>query len=82
LSGSEAAKEDGTAPGAAVFAWDVLSGKTVATVPMGEKVKAVSCVAWNEQGYWAGGCSDGKIDSLFLRVYLLTRCPGTVRVFG
>lgn len=66
LSGSEAAKEDGAAPGAAVFAWDILSGEAVATVPMGEKVKAVSCVAWNEQGYWAGGCSDGtNISSLF-----------------
>lgn len=84
LSGSEAAKEDGTAPGAGVFAWDVLSGETVATVPMGEKVKAVSCVAWNEQGHWAGGCSDGRIGSysLFPTVHLLTPCPGTVRVFG
>lgn len=60
LSGSEAAKHDGSAPGAAVFAWDVLSGEAVATVPMGDKVKAVSCVAWNEKGYWAGGCSDGE----------------------
>lgn len=59
LSGSEAAKDDSTA-GAAVFAWDVLSGEVVATVPMGDKVKVVSCVAWNEKGYWAGGCSDGK----------------------
>lgn len=59
LSGSEAAKDEGAAPGAAVFAWDILSGEAVATVPMGEKVKAVSNVAWNEQGYWAGGCSDG-----------------------
>jgi len=59
LSGSEAAKDEGAAPSAAVFAWDILSGEAVATVPMGEKVKAVSSVAWNEQGYWAGGCSDG-----------------------
>jgi hypothetical protein len=29
---------------------------------MGEKVKAVSCVAWNEGvGDWAAGCSDGKL---------------------
>ncbi|KAJ6107522.1 hypothetical protein N7523_008845 [Penicillium sp. IBT 18751x] len=61
LSGSEAAKEDGAALGAAVFAWDVLSGENVATVSMGEKVKAVSCVAWNDQGYWAAGCSDGNV---------------------
>lgn len=82
LSGSEAAKEDGTALGAAVFAWDVLSGENVATVPMGEKVKAVSCVAWNDQGYWAAGCSDGKSTcSLFddMNTYF---CPGIVRVFG
>lgn len=61
LSGSEAApKGDGVASGAAVFAWDILSGKNVATVPMGEEVKAVSCVAWNEKGYWAAGCADSK----------------------
>lgn len=61
LSGSEAApKGDGVALGAAVFAWDILSGETVATVPMGEDVKAVSCVAWNEKGYWAAGCADSK----------------------
>ncbi|KAJ5759743.1 hypothetical protein N7520_006899 [Penicillium odoratum] len=60
LSGSEAAKND-TSLGAAVFAWDVLSGEVVATVPMGENVKVVSCVAWNENGYWAGGCSDGTV---------------------
>lgn len=59
LSGSEASKDDGG--GAAVFAWDVLSGDVVATVPMEEKVKVVSCVAWNEKGSWAGGCSDGTI---------------------
>lgn len=60
LSGSEAAKDDSTALGAAVFAWDVLSGEAVATVTMGDKVKVVSCVAWNEKGSWAAGCSDGK----------------------
>lgn len=60
LSGSEAAKNDSERLGAAVFAWDILSGELVATVPMGEKVKVVSCVAWNEKGYWTGGCSDGK----------------------
>lgn len=59
LSGSEAAKND-TSLGAAVFAWDVLTGEVVATVPMDEKVKVVSCVAWNPSGHWAGGCSDGK----------------------
>lgn len=60
LSGSEAAQGDGAGLGAAAFAWDVLSGQTMATVPMGHKVKAVSCVAWNEQGgCWASGCSDG-----------------------
>lgn len=58
LSGSEAGKEDGGL-GAAVFAWDFLSGDLVATIPMGEKVKAVSCVAWSEAGSWASGCSDG-----------------------
>jgi mitogen-activated protein kinase organizer 1 len=61
LSGSEAApKGDGVASGAAVFAWDILTGKNVATVPMGEDVKAVSCVAWNDKGYWAAGCADSK----------------------
>lgn len=63
LSGSEAGKEDGGL-GAAVFAWDVLSGDLVATVPMGENVKAVSCVAWSEVGSWASGCSDGKYSLL------------------
>ncbi|KAJ5524512.1 hypothetical protein N7494_011162 [Penicillium frequentans] len=60
LSGSEAAKND-TSLGAAVFAWDVLTGEVVATVPMDEKVKVVSCVAWNPSGHWAGGCSDGTV---------------------
>ena len=60
LSGSEAAQGEETGLGAAVFAWDVLTGESILTVPMGDKVKVVSCVAWNEQGYWAGGCSDGK----------------------
>lgn len=82
LSGSEAAKEDGAALGAAVFAWDVLSGENVATVPMGEKVKAVSSVAWNDQGYWAAGCSDGKDDFSLVICLPADFCPGTVRVFG
>lgn len=59
LSGSEAAKDGAAAPGAAVFAWDVLSGEVMAAVPMGGEVKVVSCVAWNEKGFWGGGCSDG-----------------------
>lgn len=43
-----------------VFAWDVLSGETIARFAAGEGVRAVSCVAWNEKrGQWAGGCSDG-----------------------
>ena len=68
LSGSEAAfKGDDGALGAAVFAWDILSGETVATVPMGEAVKAVSCVAWNEKGYWAAGCADSKWPFILLR---------------
>ena len=59
LSGSEAG---GGGDGAASFAWDVISGEVIAAVPMGEKVKAVSCVAWNEKGAdWAAGCSDGMI---------------------
>ncbi|KAJ5146393.1 uncharacterized protein N7515_000957 [Penicillium bovifimosum] len=45
LSGSEGG--DG---GAAAFAWDVLDGDVVASVPVGEAVRAVSCVAWNEGG--------------------------------
>ncbi|KAJ5586231.1 hypothetical protein N7450_006018 [Penicillium hetheringtonii] len=61
LSGSEAPKDDGPGLGAAVFAWDVLTGDTVATVPMGPRVKVVSCVAWNEKGSWAGGCPDGTV---------------------
>ncbi|KAJ5469993.1 hypothetical protein N7530_007350 [Penicillium desertorum] len=57
LSGSE----EGTA-GAAAFAWDVVKGEVIAAVPVGEKVKAVSCVAWNEGvGDWAAGCSDGAV---------------------
>lgn len=77
LSGSEAAKGEGegegSAIGTAVFAWDVLSGEAVATVPMEDKVKVVSCVAWNEQGYWAGGCSDGKCLDLLMFVYRSAR---------
>lgn len=59
LSGSESDKGD-PSPQAHVFAWDVLSGEIIATVPAGGGVKVVSCVAWNEKGgCWAGGCSDG-----------------------
>ncbi|KAJ5165493.1 uncharacterized protein N7500_007323 [Penicillium coprophilum] len=59
--GSEEGGTDGTA-GAAAFAWDVLKGEVIAAVPVGEKVKAVSCVAWNEGvGDWAAGCSDGTV---------------------
>jgi mitogen-activated protein kinase organizer 1 len=61
LSGSEAPKDDISGLGAAVFAWDVLTGENVATVPMGPRGKVVSCVAWNERGYWAGGCPDGML---------------------
>jgi mitogen-activated protein kinase organizer 1 len=63
LSGSEAADMEtkGNASQAAVFVWDVLSGEIIATVPAGEGVKVVSCVAWNEKGQcWAGACADGK----------------------
>jgi hypothetical protein len=46
---------------AMVFAWDVMSGDVIGTVPAGEDVKVVSCVAWNEKGKcWASGCSDGE----------------------
>lgn len=64
LSGSEATdmESKGTTSQAAVFAWDVLSGENIATVPAGEGVKVVSCVAWNEKGQcWAGACADGKL---------------------
>ncbi|KAF7716420.1 WD40 repeat-containing protein [Penicillium ucsense] len=62
LSGSEAQPPGaGLTPGAAVFAWDVLSGEIVAKVPMGADVKAVSCVAWNPAGYWVAGCADGTV---------------------
>lgn len=55
LSGGEASEA-----GAGAFAWDVIKGEVIAAVPVGEKVKAVSCVAWNEKGgNWAAGCSDG-----------------------
>jgi mitogen-activated protein kinase organizer 1 len=57
LSGSEAGKGEGAEPGTAAFAWDIMSGDVVATVPMGDRVKAVGCVAGL---YWAAGCSDGK----------------------
>lgn len=59
LSGSESSKDDRFAQ-AHIFAWDVLSGDLIASIPAGEKVKAVSSVAWNEKAKcWAGGCSDG-----------------------
>lgn len=65
LSGSEAAKDRGGP--ARMFAWDVLSGEVVASVPAGEGVKAVSCVGWNEkEGCWAGGCSDGMFELIEL----------------
>lgn len=55
LSGGEAGEA-----GAGAFAWDVVKGEVIAAVPVGEKVKAVSCVSWNEKGGdWAAGCSDG-----------------------
>ncbi|KAL1970759.1 hypothetical protein VTN77DRAFT_2593 [Rasamsonia byssochlamydoides] len=65
FSGSEAADVDGRGKSsvqAAVFAWDVLSGEIIATVPAGQGVKVVSCVAWNEKGgCWAGACADGTV---------------------
>jgi mitogen-activated protein kinase organizer 1 len=65
LSGSEAAKDRGGP--ARMFAWDVLSGEVVASVPAGEGVKAVSCVGWNDkEGCWAGGCSDGMFELIEL----------------
>lgn len=67
LSGSEAADMDvkGKRSQAAVFAWDVLSGDVIATMPAGEGVKVVSSVAWNEKAQcWAGACADGKIASV------------------
>ncbi|KAL4742117.1 WD40-repeat-containing domain protein [Aspergillus similis] len=61
LSGSESVKDDRSVQ-AHMFAWDVLSGDIIASIPAGERVKAVSCVAWNEKGKcWAGGCSDGTV---------------------
>lgn len=65
LSGSEAADMDErskkSSVQASVFAWDVLSGEIIATVPAGLGVKVVSCVAWNEKaGCWAGACADGE----------------------
>ncbi|EER27656.1 hypothetical protein D8B26_006250 [Coccidioides posadasii str. Silveira] len=59
LSGSELSDQT---PGAHVFAWDVLSGNVINVVPVGEDVKVVSCVAWNEKGKnWAAGCSNGSV---------------------
>ncbi|KAE8355746.1 WD40-repeat-containing domain protein [Aspergillus coremiiformis] len=61
LSGSETDQGDQFAQ-AYVVAWDVLSGEVIASVPAGEGVKVVSCVAWNEKGgCWAGGCSNGTV---------------------
>jgi mitogen-activated protein kinase organizer 1 len=64
LSGSEAElnEEQRDHSGqASVFAWDVLSGEVITTVPAGQAVKVVSCVAWNEKSScWAGGCADGE----------------------
>ncbi|KAL2811354.1 WD40-repeat-containing domain protein [Aspergillus granulosus] len=61
LSGSESNKDDPSNQ-AHVFAWDVLSGDVIAAIPAGERVKAVSAVAWNEKGKcWARGCSDGTV---------------------
>lgn len=66
LSGSESNKDDRFAQ-AHIFAWDVLSGDLIASIPAGEKVKAVSDVAWNEKAKcWAGGCSDGMCTLPFL----------------
>lgn len=66
LSGGEADKNDTTSQ-AGVFAWDVLSGEVVGSVDAGDRVKAVSCVAWNEkEKCWAGGCSDGRFASVLL----------------
>lgn len=72
LSGSEAPKDDQSGLGAAVFAWDILTGENVATVPMGQRMKAVSCVAWNEKGYWAAGCPDGIFPSPIAILWILT----------
>jgi mitogen-activated protein kinase organizer 1 len=73
LSGSEEGGGDG-GKGAAAFAWDVLKGEVIAAVPVGEKVKAVSCVAWNEGvGDWAAGCTDGKDFGVFeVWIFVLT----------
>ncbi|KAL2002669.1 hypothetical protein VTN02DRAFT_6204 [Thermoascus thermophilus] len=74
LSGSEA-DDSGEA---SVFAWDVLSGEVIATVPAGKGVKVVSCVAWNEEGgCWAGGCADGALlaSSAVARMTVLRQEP-------
>lgn len=71
FSGGETDEEN---PEAAVYAWDVVSGDVIGTVPAGSGVKVVSSVAWNGKGgCWAGGCSDGKW-LLFLLVYLAVSC--------
>lgn len=62
-----------------VFAWDVLTGDVIAKVGVGEGVKAVSCVAWNEKaGCWAGGCSDGEFSQPDLLLYI---CLGNFTPF-
>lgn len=62
LSGSETpeTKPSGETTPATIFAWDVLTGNVIRTVPVGTNIKVASCVTWNEKGSsWAGGCSDG-----------------------
>jgi mitogen-activated protein kinase organizer 1 len=62
VSGSEREDaEGGRGEQAMVFAWDVMSGDVIGTVPAGDGIKVVSCMAWNEKGKcWASGCSDGE----------------------
>ncbi|KAI1924766.1 hypothetical protein LOZ64_000643 [Ophidiomyces ophidiicola] len=59
ISGSEPGDQDTKAY---IFAWDVLSGNSIGTIPAGNEKKVVSCVAWNEKGKnWAAGCSNGSV---------------------
>ncbi|KAF4208467.1 hypothetical protein CNMCM6805_007931 [Aspergillus fumigatiaffinis] len=84
LSGSESEKGD-RSPQAYVFAWDVLSGEVIATVPAGDGVKVVSCVAWNEKGgCWAGGCSDApcNMDSSLASFLLFLACILNEKAFN
>lgn len=80
LSGSEAEDPNhngpGSGQGANMFAWDVLTGEVVAVVSAGEGVRAVSCVGWNEnEGCWAGGCSDGMLFYLVVLIlHLANMC--------